>query len=778
MMKKLRVLLSTLLLFSGALLFPAPSGTSYHSLQDMHTFSTDYPRHENSKGEKNSFLHITETLEELGVSAQRINLDTFDSFHSFSSIISADFSGSAEGEVYLVFPVNHPEEAGPENSGAAGLALALSLCRDFAASPPERTVHILFMGAEYGRTEESQLGTRAFLQDYFSTVPGIVLYIDLRAASAPLEFQPYGTGIVSPAWLVRHSSRTLLAEGLPYEFNTMEFNIHQLGFNASRTRIDPYLNREIPAIYFTNRSSSAAEDAAAGSDGGSPYVGPAEMHSFLKRFISTLPQSFPNQWDRHYLFFKIRDLPLIISEVSYVLILLFIFAAALLYPFFQRKRFYRYLRSIRHNGWVLPIIFTLVFLYLLLSTFLLEGISALREEPLLWQQEPFLMLVLKLGFAMFLFSLSHRMTAPIHLNRLRGSFFSSAGLLLLLINVIILTSFNLALTIYGAAIFFLGFLFTVVRHRFVKLLYLLLSILLISVLLIQSFRTGSSRMMYGVLLSHVRGNLIISFHLLPYMLFFLRLSVLFHQPRRPVIRRISIAFDLVFGLLSAVLILHFAVLYQPYQGRPDRLTITESITSSRTAADAELEGGPKAGRTLQTVMISSTGELDELSFTAWDNGIVRVRGGDSEKNEAEFVLPTERGIVNTTVTSRSFLGRATYTTTLTSSHPPDTIEAAFDSPSRINVYDAAFPFSYSDDRKQVRFFIGRYPDIPFRLSFTLPEDLEGTLTLRATYNSPPYELEVTPDEYDIDYTLESITRIDLPPVSAQDRESGPELTPE
>ncbi|MDY7027961.1 MAG: hypothetical protein SVR04_06665 [Spirochaetota bacterium] len=754
----------------------------------MHTFSTNYPRHENSQGEKKSFLYITETLEELGVTAQRTNLDTFDTFHSFSSIIFADFTGPAEGEVYLVFPVNHPDKAGPENSGAAGLALALSLCRDFAASPPQRTVHILFMGAEFGRSEESQLGTRAFLQDYFSNAPGIVLYIDLRSASAPLEFQPYGTGIVSPAWLVRHTAITLLAEGIPYDFNTMEFNIHQLGFNAARTRIDPYLDREIPSLYLMNRSAATAEAAATGADESSPLVGPVEMHSFLKRFISTLPRSFPSQWDRHYLFFKIRDIPLVISEISYVLILLFIFAGVLLYPFFQQKRFYRYLRSIRHNGWVLPIIFSLMFIYLLVSTFLLEGILALKEEPLLWQQQPFLMLLLKLGFTVFLFSLSHRVTAPIHLNRLRGSFYSSAGLLLLLINVIILTSYNLALTVYGAAIFFLGFLFTVVRNRLVKLLYLLLSIILILVLLIQSFRTGSSRMMYGILLSHVRGNLIISFHLLPYMLFFLRLSVLFHQPRRPVVRRISLAFDLVFGLLSAALFLHFTVLYQPNQGRPDRLTITESITSSRITAgeteaeggpaDAEFEGGPNADRTLQTVMISSTSELGGLAFTAWNGSIVRVSGEDSEMKEAKFFFPAERGPVNATVTSRSFLGRATYTVSLDTSYPPDMIEAAFDSSSRINVYDADFPSSHSDDRKRVRFHIGRNPDIPFRMSFTLPEDLEGTLTLRLVYSTPPYALEIAKGEYDIDYTLESITRIDLPPVPVPDQESGSELTSE
>jgi hypothetical protein len=106
------------------------------------------------------------------------------------------------------------------------------------------------------------------------------------------------------------------------------------------------------------------------------------------------------------------------------------------------------------------------------------------------------------------------------------------------------------------------------------------------------------------------------------------------------------------------------------------------------------------------------------------------------------------------------------------------IEAAFDSSSRINVYDADFPSSYSDDRKRVRFYIGRNPDIPFRMSFTLPEDLEGTLTLRLVYSTPPYALEIAKGEYDIDYTLESITRIDLPPVPVPDQESESELTPE
>jgi len=740
------------LFFSAYPLFSAPSPSSYHILQDMHTFSTNYPRQENSEAEENTFTYIEETLSALQIPMSRIELDSFDSFHSFSSILTADFEGSSEGEVYLIFPVNHPQNADREESGAAGLTLALTLCRSFSAVPPAKNVHILFMGAEIGRGRNQQLGSRAFLEDYFSTTPEIFLYIDLRRLPDQLDFRPYGTGIVSPAWLVKHAAGVLLEHRIPYSFSSLDFNIHQLGFNSRGTRLDPYFDREIPSLYLGSEIPAYADYSR-----DAPPLQIEGLQTFLIDFINSLPNQLPREWDRHYLFFKWENRTLIVSELSYVLILLFLFAAVLLYPFFQQKRFYRYLRSIRHNSWVLPIIFLLMFLYLLISTFVLEGISAYRNNPLLWQQEPLLMLVLKISFAVFLFSLSHRLTAAFHLGRLRGSFYSASGLFFLLINVMVLTSYNLSLTMYGALIFFLGFLFTVVRHRLLKSFYLFLSIILLLVLLVQTFRTGSSGVMYGVLLSHVQGNLIISFHLLPYMLFLLRLNVLFHHPRQRVRKRISFAFDLIFGILSTALILHFTLFYQLPQEVTDRLRFEEVLDS------------PKG---THQISISGSEIRESLDFEVWGNKTIQVEEGLGEDNFARIVLPLQEEILIPRVSSEKFLGRATYTLVLDAPSPPEKIEIGFQSSSKINLYDSDYPHMIAENRESVRFLIGRYPDYPFRMSFTIPRELAGTLNIRTEYYSPPYDFDARPGKYQIDYTFRTNFAVPLP-LSGE----NPELTP-
>ena len=509
--KKIALFTVLSLLLPIIYLFAAPSGTSYHTFEDMHTFSTYYPRHENSLNEERSFAYIRQVLDDEGIDFQEIDLGRFEDFHSFSNIIDAQFPGISDNDLYFIIPVNHPVDATQNDSGAAGLALALELCRSLSGTAPPLNVHILFMGGEYGRAEEYQLGTRAFLENYYSDTPSQAVYLSLPTEQFNLELHTSGKGNVSPAWLVEYTSNLLMQRDIPFGFSTIRFNLNQMGLIETATRIDPYLEENIPAVHLYGKPLH--DDAAEKS-----MTDLAALHSFVLEFIQTFPQDVSSRWDRHYLLYKVGTHTLLIHEFTYIVIILLLFATVLLYPFFKRKRFYRYLRSMRRNGWVLPIIFALMFLYLLFATLLLEGIALYRQSSLLWQQQPFLLLLLKVGFAGFLFALSHRITIPFHFTRLRGSFYSASGLFFLLANVLILTTYNLSLTLYGAAIFLLGFLFTIVRHRVTKMLCLLASIAFIVAIILLIFRTGSSLAMYGILLSRLQGNLLIAFHLLPYML--------------------------------------------------------------------------------------------------------------------------------------------------------------------------------------------------------------------------------------------------------------------
>ncbi|MFO7730688.1 MAG: hypothetical protein R6V86_07980, partial [Spirochaetia bacterium] len=117
------------LLAALTILVALPFPSSYHTLEDMHTFYEDYPRFENSENEKRTFEYISNELEDKNIDYRQIDLGGFDNFHSFSSIIEANFQGTSDNDLYFIFPVNHPMDAAQEESGAAGLALALQLCR-------------------------------------------------------------------------------------------------------------------------------------------------------------------------------------------------------------------------------------------------------------------------------------------------------------------------------------------------------------------------------------------------------------------------------------------------------------------------------------------------------------------------------------------------------------------------------------------------------------------------------------------------------------------------
>lgn len=740
MLAKKSFLLFIICIFIPHLLIAAPSTTSYHISEDMHTFSTNYPRSENSQAERESLRYITDTLNELGVPHSRTSLESFNDFHSFSSLIEASFPGAHSDNLYLFFPLNHPIDAAQEESGAAGLALALDLCRALKETPPPLNVHIVFAGAEFGRSPDYQLGSRAFLENLVDRESAALVYVDLSSLPNGLELQPSGTGRVAPAWFVRHSADTLQAEEIPYHFSSIAMNIYRLGINEESTRIDPFLKTELPAIYlYDSEDTESAEQP----------IGIEQMSNFFLSYIESFPTPIPQQWDRHYIFFKWGSLQLLLTELAYVLILLLLFALVLLYPFFQRKHFRRYVRSIRRHSWVLPVLFLLMFLYLLLSTFLLEGLSRLQGNPLLWRESPFLMLLLKVGFAAFLFSISHRITRPFHFNRLRGSFYSASGLLFLLIDVVLLATINLSLTIYSAVIFLLGFLFTLAKSKQYKLIYLLLSIVFVVAVLLQMFRTGSSRAMYAVLLSHVSGNMIISFHFLPYMLFTLRLRVLFHRPGEARRSRYSHMFELLSGLLSAGLILYFAFFYYDFREKIIPLEIREELNQQQSQ---------------HMVQIESVRGIPPLEFSSYTGERIEIPEETQRQKSFAIQLPLEKDRLEYQVDNRQFLGRSTYTVRLSAEIPPEELEISLLSDQGVALYDSDYPFSILHGRKEIRFHIGRFPSFPFRFRFTIPREMEGSLQIRAWYYSPQNDLELDTSRYAVDYRLEINEELGLPPL--------------
>ncbi|MFO7848639.1 MAG: hypothetical protein R6V67_01655, partial [Spirochaetia bacterium] len=495
-------------LFTGSFLVQADNvqPSYYHTFRDMHTFSTYYPRTENSPGERSTLNYIKKRLGDLEVSYNTVSLGSFSEFHSFSSTIEARIKGRSSDTLYFIFPHNHPPEAGVDESYAAGLSLALSFIEEISSSTPPVSLGFLFLGAEKGRDPDYRIGTRAFLQDFSPPHRAAFVYVDLQEMPARIEVQPGGTGDVGPAWILERMHEALSVSKVKFTLNTTKFQMQRIGLSDTPSPIDPYLEAGFPAVYMSQDEEPRNEG---NTDNGAPPVAAGNILDFFKTFTEKFEEGIPEKWDTHYVFLQREDSLFLITEAYYVLVILAIFAAALFYPFARPKHFLKYFRSISRHFLTVPLLFALMFLFLFLSTMLLNFIMNQREIASLWRLHPLLFLGLKVITAAFLFAVSQVLLKAIHLNRLRGSFYSASAIVFLLFDVVLLSIADISLTIYGVWILLFAFLFSSTRSRIFKAVFLAASFTPAAVLLVRIFTEPHYEAIRLLLLSGGTGNLII-----------------------------------------------------------------------------------------------------------------------------------------------------------------------------------------------------------------------------------------------------------------------------
>ncbi|MFP4179610.1 MAG: hypothetical protein ACLFMZ_01820 [Spirochaetaceae bacterium] len=696
----------------------------YHTFSDMHTFSSYYPRNENSPGEEATLDYIQKRLRELEVSYRTVPLNSFSQFHSFSSTIEAFIEGRSTDTLYFVFPHNHPPEAGVDESYAAGLSLALSFIEEISSSPPPVSLGFLFLGAEKGRDPEHRIGTRAFLQDFSPPHRTAFVYVDLKEMPTQIEVQPGGTGNVGPAWILERIYEALSASEVRFSLNPTKFQMQRIGLSDTLSPIDPYLEAGFPAVYI--------EDTDTDSD--APPVAAGDLIDFFHTFTEKFEEGIPEKWDTHYVFLQREDSLLLMTEAYYVLLILAIFAAALFYPFARPKHFLKYFRSIVRHFFTVPLLFVLMFLFLFLSTMLLNFIMNQREIAGLWRLYPLHFLGLKVMTAAFLFAVSQVLLRAIHLNRLRGSFYSASAIIFLLFDVVLLSVVDISLTIYGVWILLFAFLFSSTRSRIFKTVFLGASFTPAAVLLGQIFMEPHYEAIKLLLLSGGPGNFIITLNLLPLMLMVLRLRMLFHHPNPKITRRIVFSTDLLFGLaaLSLTLILFHIEPYSPPKKQP--LSVEERISSVENQ---------------RLLALSSPVEIGDIHFEGEGYSIDKTI--ESTRHVQRLSLPEDTLSID--IEKESFLERSIYSVSIVSPHPVEELSVSIHSGRPIVLYECDYPVRQSGDRREVTVYVGRFPPRTLDFSFTVPSGFNGRLYAETKSFSPPYASHFPKKTYEVDYRL-------------------------
>ena len=115
----------------------------YHILGDLNTFSSFFPRTENSKGESAAADFIETRLNDLDIKYTRYELSESETVNSWSVTIDAVLPGKSGNEIFMIFPLNHPKEEIPGRDGSANLAAALFLAEELQNTELPQTVHII-----------------------------------------------------------------------------------------------------------------------------------------------------------------------------------------------------------------------------------------------------------------------------------------------------------------------------------------------------------------------------------------------------------------------------------------------------------------------------------------------------------------------------------------------------------------------------------------------------------------------------------------------------------
>ena len=528
-----------------------------------------YPRPEGSPGEADAIQYITTVLDSSGIDYQLRSFADYTGGHSFSSIIDVTIPGSGTDTLLVAVPLNHPENADPDSDRSASLAATLGVIQAAAASaaiePPPLTIRFLILGAEFGSEPQYPLGTRAILSRFFPEGDYAMIYLD--ASNPPLSVATGGGGTTAPDWLVTRTTNAIRAAGLVADVSASMNQLHRIGVTGSPPQMRYYLERGIPVVMLTsNVARFTAPDVRDNA---------VAIARVLTGWIDSFDTGVPPVWDHHYLLFQFGERQIVIPEGMYLSILLALIGATLLYAVIFRRQMGRYARTVGRNIWNLPLLFLLVFGFLSAGTYLLELFLVVRGFPTLWQYYPTAYIALKIGLSVLFFTLFAQLIRHLPLSK-NGSFYSAAALFVLFVDVLIFSALSLSVGFYFIWAFMFAFLFSLSRFRLLKALALLAAPLFLIRLAVDVLTLPELNIAETLLLS-TRGDLLLSFVVLPFLLMLIRLDFLV---RHPVKGRRSFALTLS-SVVSGVVVAGLLIRIRSRSPSPRRSTTLSSSTRWR-----------------------------------------------------------------------------------------------------------------------------------------------------------------------------------------------------
>jgi hypothetical protein len=722
MIRSLCVLLILFSMMPCAISAQEGSATPMSLETDLRAVSGFFPRPEGSPQEKALLAWIRGRLASMGLAFTPFDFSQSDFQHSFSSCLRVDVPGASRDSLIVAVPLNTPPGAAAGQDGSVNIALALDLLSRARGSTPPLGLSVLFLGAEFGDTDAYPMGSTLFLRDFQPDYRAAVLYLNLREVPARVLVRGGGRGIVTPYWLMNRSVDALRQSGVDFRLQGDETQIFRMGTTNERTSIEPFLKAGYPSVGLAGEYNGVHRQDQA------EWL--ASFSTFLSKFLAAGAGGISEEWDRHYLLLQMSGLSLIVREKVYVAALLGTLAATLLYSLVFRRGLKKYLRTLARNfPAILPLV-ALSFIFLAAGTYAIRLVLSLRRFPELWTYAPLAFFIFKVGIAVFLYTSLYNLFRRLPFPR-NGSFYSAASLFFLLVDIGVVAVFNISFTFYFLWAFIFVFLSAVVPNRFAKAALFLPAPFWGIRGLLTVFTAPALPFCQFLLLSPLWGNLLAAVVCLPFILFLLRLGLVF--PGRGIMRRR--VRELIFaGVLLAAggyLATRLAT-FSPFSAshrQPVSAVQTLDVASSGVTVSTSLD-------------IESPGPLGALAVTDAQGWRVVDPSGTS----VVMKLPTVASPVQIRQDSSQFLEERNVNLHIDMPSSPRELSVSLTSDDDFILFDSSFP-SIRVSPREYRLLVGAFPPNPMDLQLTLPADGTFTVTFTIDFDSPLLEttIAVGPD---------------------------------
>lgn len=712
-MRRILSPLSVFALFWGLCLasppaFAQPPVSLDKTLQQVQNLGV---RLENSEGERSllSLLISEANLRSLAVTS--IPIADYAAGHSFSSVLEVRIPGSGPGTLVLAVPL-----AGdvPWGDSAYGIAAAVGLMDRLALAPPSVSVRFAFLGAD-----EALAGSYAYAAYAADESALAVLRLEIGGGLGDwAELLIGGSGILTPYWFLEAGSRILRSEGLRPLVRANRSMIQRLGLTDRRTVLDPWFQKNIPALCLRVDGSKGVRGQKDGSGSVEQEV------SLLETFVRSFTAGIPDTWDRQYVLFDAGGLRIAVRETRYIVIVLSIYAVlGFIFVLDSLRRRDILLEDLRRGpraALALGGVFAALVVCVLAGKTILDLFLRYIEAPGYWMLHPVALSVLRLAQLLTLFLALASLLVRFGILPRRVEFFRGSAIVVLGADILLFSAMRLSLSF----LFLWAFMAAVAGRRLGRstgrawpgLIALPVSLLplgfAVSDLVLQPELSAFEHFLFP----DWRSLLYLCFVALPFLLLIVALgeSLIgsgFYKVRTAVLGA------------AAFLAVSFGGLAWAYsdakafQG-PTDISLHEIEDETLGTRRIEIS----SLRPLPTALLQRPG------------GEIRLTSSSSLQIEE---TPSEQNLLTLDESRSYFLDRSQISLTIRYPGEPSGVTIAIPQMTTGSIYDCSYPFKATEDGRGVEVTIGARPPNPLVLDFTVSPAFSAPAYVTVEYHAAP-----------------------------------------